>query len=124
MKSLKIFGVLTLALLLLVSFTVFSTAQDKKQDKPQKTLLKGETKKVDKSKMKSGDCSGCPEMGKKSECPEASKASKVFINKAKKMTGTKNHDCTNCTKGHMEEHKHKGQCDHDKDKKGEKKEKK
>jgi hypothetical protein len=124
MKPLKIFGVLTLALLLLVSFTVVSTAQDKKQDKPQKTVLKGETKKVDKAKVKTGDCAGCPDMGKKSECPEASKTGKVFIKKAKSLTGVKDHDCTNCSKEGHTGHQHKSQCDHDKDKKGEKKEKK
>ena len=126
MKHLKIFGTLVLVLLLLVSFSVFSVAQDKKVT--VKTDAKNST--LSSPSAKKAKSESCFDTDKKT-------AGKVLIKKVKEMTGPKDHDCSGCPEiiaGHNcsgcpeviagHKAKHKGECEHAKLKKGDKKEKK
>ena len=118
MKSWKILGTLVLALLLLVSFAVFSTAQDKKQDKTKKTTVKVEKQKVVKTKLNQA----------KSKCTHDAKKDKISKTLKGKVLIHKEHDCGNCAEANHElntecEHE-KTQCEHEKTEKKTNKEKK
>ncbi|NOZ60539.1 MAG: hypothetical protein GXO74_02550 [Calditrichaeota bacterium] len=109
MKSWKLIGTLALALVVLASFTVFSTAQDKKQDnKTKKTTVKVEAKKIDKTKLNQSKCTRHAQKDKVSNCLKG----KVLI--------SKDHDCANCPEANAEnatecEHE-KTKCEHEKTK--------
>lgn len=109
MKNLKTIGILVLAVVLVVSFTVFANAQDK-------STVKKVAKKVEKA-VKGDKAKCCSESTAKKCCDSAKKAdaAKCCEGHAKME---KKSDC--CAKGAGANKDCKGECDHhkgDKDKK-------